>query len=274
MHRFIVFWKKDIINKLIVLISLLLTAGIFVFLYLIFNMPEGKSLVGAISEIIPLPSTATPEAQFIFTNTPEATITTMAFNFIAQTPTPIDTDVPPTLVILPSTPPTLSLAFSIPTQGLFTSTPSPDATPIISINKECIPNHPAQTGKVVDIIDGNTIKVLINDLVYIVRYIGVAAPEDNIYSQTAKMENAKLVFKKEVSLITDVSDKDPRGRLLRYVMVGDNFVNLDLIRQGLASALDIPPDSSCAQIFEQVEQSAVKSQLGKWGANPTAKPSP
>lgn len=267
MKRFVIFWKQDLINKLIVVISLLLAAGVIAFLYLIANIPEGKSLRGAFSEIIPLPSTS--DVRSVFTNTPEAmTPTALPFN-LQRTPTTAAFN---TLSTLPSTP-TPAQVLATPTLEIFTSTPTPGTTPVISINNECIPNASPQAGKVVDVIDGNTVKALVNDLVYVVRYIGVAAPEDKMYSEAARLENAKLVFGKEITLFADVSDKDPRGRLLRYVMVGDTFVNLKLVQQGLASALDIPPDSSCALAFKQTEQSAINAQLGKWIATST-QPSP
>jgi endonuclease YncB( thermonuclease family) len=63
-----------------------------------------------------------------------------------------------------------------------------------------------------------------------------------------------LVYGKDVSLVADVSNKDENGRLLRYVVAGNTFVNLEMIFQKLGTAVDIPPDSACAQIFNQAEQ--------------------
>jgi endonuclease YncB( thermonuclease family) len=289
MQRFIVFWKRDIINKLIVIISLLVAGGGVALVFLIITMPSGKSLGDAFSQLRPLPPMATPTIQ-VLTSTPQPTITTMAFNipwtptdistalstalwhpFIPQSPTSTFTSLPPTAL-----PPTSTLVppSATPTMKLIPSTSTPSLTPGSTVSNNCIPNHSPQTGHVVEVIDGNTIKVFTNNLVYVVRYIGVSAPQDKVYSLTAKLENAKLVFRKEITLITDVSDKDPRGRLLRYVMVGNTFVNLNLIEKGFGSALDVPPDSACAQIFKQAEQTAVNSQLGVWNVTPTPKPTP
>ncbi len=279
MKSFIEFWKKDIINKLIVVCGLLLVVGALAFIGLLIDMPEGKSLFGAISEMVLQPSTPDPKA---FTSTPEVTPTALPFNAKPTIPPgisvqPVFTSAPitsapvtPTLVQILSTQTPEELATSLPASP--TSTATPSAAPEIALNNDCIPKHTVQLGTVVEVLDGNTVRVLIDRLVYVVRYIGVTAPENKDYANAARLENTKLVYGKEVSLIMDVSDKDSRGRLLRYVLVGDTFVNLKLIQAGLGSALDVPPDSACAGTFSKAEQSAVNSQSGQW--RPTVTPSP
>jgi peptide/nickel transport system permease protein len=119
----------------------------------------------------------------------------------------------------------------------------------------CIPDNPPQIGRVVDIIDGNTIKVFIGEYVYVVRYIGVEVPDTSEPNgMEAEYKNADLVYQKEITLIPDQTDKDARGRLLRYVLVGDTFVNYELVAQGLAQAADAPPNSACAEYFQGAEQ--------------------
>jgi endonuclease YncB( thermonuclease family) len=265
MKNFILFWKKDIINKLIIILSAVLAAGVLVFIFMLFNMPEGKSLSEAISEIIPIPATSDPDGNL--TTTPAVTSTALPFNVsITQIPTEgaalIPTALPPVVLI-----PTL-------TPELFTSTPLASETPSVSLNNDCIPKNPPQIGKAVSVLDGNTINVLIDGLVYVVRYIGVDAPKDAVLAEKARLENAKLVFGKEISLISDQSDKDTRGRLLRYVLVGETFVNLDLIQRGFGSALDAQPDSACAQTFEQADQSASSTPIGLFGVTQTLTPTP
>jgi len=67
-------------------------------------------------------------------------------------------------------------------------------------------------------------------------------PENDAYRLGVAPKNAELVYSKDGTLIADVSDKEPDNRLLRYVLVGDTFVNANLIQQGHASALDTPPE--------------------------------
>ena len=103
-----------------------------------------------------------------------------------------------------------------------------------------------------------------NELVHVVRYIGVEVPQDDIHAMNAYLDNSELVFRKDVILIADVVDKDASGRLLRYVLMGDTFVNLQLLQDGWGKAVDTPPNSSCTQIFEAAEESAIQSAIGIW----------
>ena len=140
----------------------------------------------------------------------------------------------------------------------------------------CIPNNPPQTGRVVGVLDGNTIKVLLNSdgKIYVVRYIGIAVPKygetQELYGDVAEAENYDLVFAKSVNMFSDTSDKDSVGRLLRYVTVGDNFINLAMIQHGLATAATVQPDVACDAVFKSAEQIARQSQVGRWVPTPTS----
>ena len=235
------FWKKDIINKLIVIVLLGLAVAVFAFGWLIFNMPQGRSLTEAFADFLPQQSTPTFDINSYLT--PGADIP-------AFTTATLDIVAPPTSTVLPFTPtvelsaPTLELLPS-PTLEIPTQTFQPP-TQIVSSGLDCIQNNARETGKVLEVLDGNTVRALFKDngLVYVVRYIGVVAPVDKKYSVLANQKNTELVYGKEIILIKDVNNKDDRGKLLRYVLVGDTFVNFEMIQQGLATALDVPPDFS------------------------------
>jgi len=123
---------------------------------------------------------------------------------------------------------------------------------------------------VISILDGDTIDVLINNNVYRVRYIGVDTPESNeYYFNPATAFNQNLVFNKNVTLIKDISETDTFDRLLRYVIVGDTFVNYELTRQGFAHAAQFPPDTACADKFQNAEVAAQKDKSGMWMPTPT-----
>lgn len=163
-----------------------------------------------------------------------------------------------------------------------TQAPLPTATseviPVTGVS--CIPNNQPQTGRVVDIVDGDTIKVLLDQdgKTYTVRYIGMDTPENTsqieYFGPEATAKNAELVYGTSVTLIKDVSETDPFGRLLRYVIVGDVFVNYELVAQGYANTASYPPDVACISTFQAVEQQASASKLGLWGAPPTPVPLP
>ncbi len=92
-------------------------------------------------------------------------------------------------------------------------------------------------------------------------------------SREAYNANANLVLQKSVILVQDISETDPYDRLLRYVIVDDIFVNLELVRMGYAKAITFPPDTACADQFAAAEQEALASRSGPWEATQTPGPS-
>jgi micrococcal nuclease len=122
--------------------------------------------------------------------------------------------------------------------------------------------QPSDTVAVVEVIDGDTIVV---EGGYHVRYIGMDSPEiDEFYYSEAKQMNAQLLDGKKVRLEKDITDKDKYGRLLRYVFVGDVFVNAEMVRQGCAWAMVYPPDIKYMVYLEAMEKEARQLKRGFW----------
>lgn len=133
--------------------------------------------------------------------------------------------------------------------------------------------------QVVNIVDGDTIDVVIEDEQYRVRYIGMDTPErGKTFYDEATEANATLVAGREVILVKDVSETDRYGRLLRYVYLPNGtFVNASLVRNGYAQATTFPPDVAHADEFAALEQQAREEGTGLWGsapAQPTATAAP
>jgi len=127
----------------------------------------------------------------------------------------------------------------------------------------------------VGVIDGDTIEVLIDGQIYTVRYIGMDTPEIDdprpdiqAVAEEATLVNRNLVEGKAVKLEKDVSETDRYGRLLRYVYVGDTFVNADLVASGYAWAKTYPPDVRYEELFWQLQEDAQRKGLGVWGLTP------
>ena len=112
------------------------------------------------------------------------------------------------------------------------------------------------------VIDGDTIQISGGDRV---RYIGMDTPERGqpFYAE-ATARNAELVKGKEIRMVKDVSETDRYGRLLRYIYVGDLFVNAELVREGYARAYRYPPDTYYAELFSQLELEAKQAGRGMW----------
>jgi len=120
-----------------------------------------------------------------------------------------------------------------------------------------------ETARVVQVIDGDTIDVNLNGQQVRVRYVGVNTPErdQSCYSE-ARAANSSMVSGQTVTLVRDTSDTDQYGRLLRYIYVGDTFVNEQLIRGGWAEVVVYQPDDQYADDFRRLEQQAAQAGLG------------
>jgi micrococcal nuclease len=128
--------------------------------------------------------------------------------------------------------------------------------------------------RVIWVIDGDTIRIEGGQLV---RYIGIDTPEirerrnngrwkydPESYAEEAKKLNESLVKGRAVKLEFDVQERDRFGRLLAYVYVGDIFVNQEIIRQGYAQLLTIPPNVRYVEQFKKVLFQARKEKRGIW----------
>ena len=133
----------------------------------------------------------------------------------------------------------------------------------------------AAAGRVVEIVDGDTIHVQLAGTREKVRYIGVDTPETKhptkgveCYGEKASDFNAELVADEQVRLVRDVEERDRYGRLLAYVYrVRDGlFVNAELARLGYAQPLSIPPDVRYAGRFAQLAREAREQGRGLWSA--------
>lgn len=127
----------------------------------------------------------------------------------------------------------------------------------------------ATYAKVTRVVDGDTVEITGGIRV---RYIGMNAPESvasgkpvGCFGKEASDKNKELVQGKEVRLEKDVSETDKYGRLLRYVYVGDVFVNDELVREGYARVSTYPPDVKYQNQFLESEKYARENNLGLWG---------
>jgi micrococcal nuclease len=133
------------------------------------------------------------------------------------------------------------------------------------------PSNGRLEGRVVRIVDGDTIHVRIADRIEKVRYIGVNTPEvhhprkgEEPGGREAAAVNRALVIDKTVRLETDVQVRDRYGRLLAYVYVGDTMINADLVRQGYAQVMTVPPNVRHQALFLKLQREARESNRGLW----------
>jgi len=112
------------------------------------------------------------------------------------------------------------------------------------------------------VIDGDTIEL---ENGFIVRYLWINAPESgqNFYEE-AKQRNKELVEGKKVKLEYDVQIYDNYQRILAYVFVDDIFVNLQLVKEGLALVETISPNIKYIDDLLNAQKYAKENGLGIW----------
>lgn len=118
------------------------------------------------------------------------------------------------------------------------------------------------------VIDGDTIELENGQKL---RYIGIDTPETvdprrpvGCFGLEASAKNKELVEGKKVRLEKDVSETDKYGRLLRYVYLGDTFINEYLVKEGFAKTSSYPPDVKYQDKFRQAENYARENNKGLW----------
>ena len=138
------------------------------------------------------------------------------------------------------------------------------------------PAGPTENAVVVRVVDGDTIIVDRGRGDERLRYVGIDTPESvkpgtpvAFMGHEASAANVALVGGREVVLERDVSDRDRFDRLLRYVWLREGeswlLVNLELVRQGYASAVSFPPDVRLQGELRAAERVARDAGLGLWG---------
>jgi len=255
MQRISQLWKSGIAGKLVIGCGGF--AGLL-FVCALCGVLVGEGPAGRATPTLDVSAVQTQAAQdFVATLTAEAPSP-------SATPTPtvpsVKTPLPPTPTPVPPTPtrvpPSPTPVLPIPTA----TPPPPTPTPTLA----------AETAQVVKIVDGDTIDVQISGQTFRVRYIGMNTSETGQpCAAEATNYNAELVRGKTVTLVKDISETDRYGRLLRYVYVGDIFVNAELVRQGYANAATYPPDVAYADLFVELEAEARAAGLGCWAAPAT-----
>jgi micrococcal nuclease len=128
----------------------------------------------------------------------------------------------------------------------------------------------------VSVVDGDTIDVTIDGRRERVRLIGIDTPE------TKKPNTAVECFGPEATAFTtslipadaplhlerDIVGRDDYGRVLAYVYLARDgtFVNMSIIRQGLARPLTIAPNVAHADEFVSAARAAEAGDIGLWAA--------
>jgi micrococcal nuclease len=127
-----------------------------------------------------------------------------------------------------------------------------------------------ETKVVTKIVDGDTVIIEGGDSV---RLLGMDTDERGYpcYSEASKRLEG-LILGKEVYLEHEGEDKDQYGRLLRYIFLDDENINLIMVKEGLAVARFDADNTRYKDDFVSAEKYAMENGIGcKWrGSSQTA----
>jgi len=131
--------------------------------------------------------------------------------------------------------------------------------------------------KVTKIVDGDTIKVEINNQIETVRLIGIDTPETKdprktvqCFGKEASEKTKELLENKMVRLEADSTqtDRDKYSRLLRYIYLTDGtFINKKLIEEGFAFEYTYQIPYLYQEEFKAAQKLAETNNLGLWNEN-------
>lgn len=158
-----------------------------------------------------------------------------------------------------------------------TPTPTPTPTPSPTPSSTLIPTLLGSQVKVDYVVDGDTIKVLLNGKVETIRLIGIDTPEVvdprkpvQCFGREASNKAKEILNNQTVYLESDPTqgERDKYQRLLRYVWLDDNTnFNKLMISEGYAHEYTYAVPYKYQGEFKQAEKEAEESNRGLWSPN-------
>jgi micrococcal nuclease len=98
-------------------------------------------------------------------------------------------------------------------------------------------------------------------------YDEVKANDLTIYSEQGvdKEYLTELIIGKSVKLLSDIDSLDQYGRTLSYVYLEDGtFINAELVKNGYAMIMTVPPNVKYADLFLELQIEARENNRGLW----------
>jgi len=129
-------------------------------------------------------------------------------------------------------------------------------------------NSQSFSAKVDWVADGDTVRLQDGRKI---RLLGINTPElakdgkaAEPLAKEARQFLRQLFDKQTVQIITGEQTHDKYGRLLAYVFHDDTDVQLELLKQGFASVIAVPPNVRMADRYFAIENEARRNGKGIW----------
>jgi len=137
-------------------------------------------------------------------------------------------------------------------------------------------NRTADRATVIDVVDGDTVRLRIDGHQESVRLIGIDTPETKhptkgvqcFGPQASDFMTRLLPAGTELRIERDVEARDSYDRLLLYLFAatpdGERFINLELVTRGYARPLSIEPNVRYRRLFVDAAIDAERNLRGLW----------
>jgi micrococcal nuclease len=129
--------------------------------------------------------------------------------------------------------------------------------------------------RVLEVVDGDTIRVDLDGRETPVRLIGIDTPErdgpftdEECFGARASRFTADALGGRTVDLEFDVERIDRFDRTLAYVWVGGSLFNERLLSEGYAVLATFPPNVRYVDRFRAAQRRAREAGIGLWSACP------
>ena len=155
----------------------------------------------------------------------------------------------------------------------------PDSNPFTESTPTTAPLGALEANATIEyVVDGDTVDVMIDGREDRVRLTGIDTPEKarrdtgapaECFGDEATAFTQKLLpVGTPVRLERDIVGRDDYGRLLAYIYRADDgiFVNYEIVRQGYAQPLTIPPNVTFSDLMVEAARDAEADDAGLWSA--------
>ena len=154
-----------------------------------------------------------------------------------------------------------------------------DGSPLSEPTPTTAPLDPLEANATVEfVIDGDTVDVLVDGKEERIRLTGIDTPEKArrdtgapaqcFGDEATAFTESLLPVGTPVRLERDIVGRDDYGRILAYVYRASDgiFVNYEIVRQGYAQPLTIPPNVTFSELMVQAARDAEAVNAGLWAA--------
>ena len=130
-----------------------------------------------------------------------------------------------------------------------------------------------QKAVITDVVDGDTIKVYFDGKEETVRLLLIDTPEtvkpntpvQPFGEEASDYMKRRLIKDTVVELEFGIEERDKYNRLLAYVFKDGDFINEELVKEGLARVAYVyEPNTKYLDVLKQAENEAQKKKIGIW----------